>query len=87
MSTTREVDIAERAQFYNEHSVARMISKNGIPKSKKAMALIVSAGSVAKSGVTPELMDRLGNVIFSLHPQQINIRDKATGKTIAVIQR
>ena len=87
MSTTREEDITERAKFYNEASVARMISKNGVPKSRKALEIIISVGSVAKSGITQELVDRLGNVIFSSHPQQINVRDKATGRTIAVIPR
>jgi len=46
---------------------------------------MVCEGSIAKSGVTQqELVDRISFVIFVVHPRQINIRDKATGKIIAV---
>ena len=90
MSDSRDADIAQRAKFYNEPAVTRIISKNGVPKSKKAMQIIVSEGSEVKSGasaITQKLMDCIGFVIFIVHPQQINIRDKATGNIIAVIPR
>ena len=79
--------IAQRAIFYKEPSVVRIISKDGVPRTKKAMELMVAAGSVAKTGVTQELIDSISFVIFVVHPQQINIRDKASGKIIAVIPR
>jgi len=87
LPSNKEAGIAQRAEFYNEPGVARIISKNGVPRTKRAMEIMVSEGSIAKSGVTQELIDRIGYVIFSVHPQQINIRDKATGKIIAVIPR
>jgi len=89
MRTNTAADIAQRAKFYNEPDVIREISKNGVPKSKKAMNMMISAGSVGKlaAGVTQELIDSLGYVVFSVHPQQINVRDNATGKIIAVITR
>jgi len=82
-----EADIAERTKFYNEPGVVRAISKNGVPKSRRAMEIMVSEGSIAKSGVTQELIDLISFVNFAVHPQQINIRDKANGKIIAVIPR
>ncbi len=89
MSNNKEADIAQRARFYNEPDVVREISKNGVPKTRKAMDAMISAGSAGKSasGVTQELVDCLGFVVFAVHPQQINVRDNANGKIIAVITR
>jgi hypothetical protein len=89
MSNNKEAGIAQRAQFYNEKDVIREISKNGVPKSRKDMDAMISAGSAGKSalGVTQDLVDTLGFVVFAVHPQQINVRDNATGKIIAVINR
>ena len=89
MSNDRDADVVLREEFYKEQAVVRIISKNGVPKSRKALEIMVSEGSVAKSGagVTQQLIDRISFVNFSVHPQQINVRDKATGKIIAVIPR
>ncbi|MGI0079959.1 MAG: hypothetical protein ACRECH_10075 [Nitrososphaerales archaeon] len=89
MSTKIEADIAQRTKFYNAPDVARALSKYGVPKSKKAMSVMISEGSASEpdSVVTQELIDCLGFVVFAVHPQQINIRDKANGKIIAVISR
>jgi hypothetical protein len=90
LSQNRDADIAQRAKFYSEPDVARIIMKNGVPKSRKALEIMASEGSGAKDGssaVTQKLIDCLNFVIFIVHPQQINIRDKATGKIIAVIPR
>ena len=56
MSNNKEADIAQRARFYNEPDVVREISKNGVPKTRKAMDAMISAGSAGKSasGVTQE---------------------------------
>jgi hypothetical protein len=53
------------------------------------MEIMVSEGEAVKSGspVTQELIDCIGNVAFAVHPQQINVRDKANGKIIATIAR
>jgi hypothetical protein len=89
MSTSTAADIAQRAKFYNEPDVARVISKNGVPKTKNAMNVLISEGSAGKlaAGVTQQLVDCLSFVVFSVHPQQINVRDNANGKIIAVIAR
>jgi len=90
LSDSRNADIAQRAKFYNEPGVARIISKNGVPKSRKALEIMISEGTEVKSGVstiTQKLIDCMNFVTFIVHPQQINIRDKANGKIIAVIAR
>jgi urease alpha subunit len=90
LSDSRDADIAQRAKFYNEPGIARMISKNGVPKSRKAIEIIVSESTEVKSGasaITQKLIDCMNFVTFIVHPQQINIRDKANGKIIAVIAR
>jgi len=82
-------DIALRAKFYSEPDVARMISKHGIPRSKKAWEMMITEDSIAKlgSGTTQAQIDCMSFVSFAVHPQQINVRDKASGKVIAVISR
>jgi hypothetical protein len=90
LSDNKDVGIAQRAMFYNEKAVARIISKNGVPKSRKAMEIMVSESTNVKSGatgLTQKFIDCISFVTFVVHPQQINIRDKATGKIIAVIPR
>jgi hypothetical protein len=90
LSDNKDADIAQRAKFYNEMGVRRVISKNGVPKSRKAMEIMVSESSEVKSGataLTQKFIDCISFVIFAIHPQQINIRDKATGMIIAVIPR
>jgi hypothetical protein len=66
-----------------------MISKHGIPRSKKAWETMISEDSIAKlgSGTTQARIDCVSFVSFTVHPQQINVRDKANGKVIAVISR
>ena len=89
MSNNKAAAIALRAQFYKETAVVRIISKNGVPKSRKEVEIMVSEGSAAKSGagLNQELIDTINYVVFAVHPQQINVRDKANGKIIAVIPR
>ncbi len=89
MSQDVETGIRERKKFYNDPEVVKLISRDGVPKTKKAMTAVISAGTSGKpdSPVDPELFDCLGFVVFAVHPQQINIRDKTTGKIIAVIAR
>ena len=89
MSQDVEAGIRERKKFYNDPEVAKLISRDGVPKTKKAMAATISAGTSGKSDspVAPELFECLSFVVFAVHPQQINVRDKTTGKIIAVIAR
>jgi hypothetical protein len=89
MSSVTAADIAQRAKFYSEPDVVRMISKHGVPKSHKDWETIVMDDRVAKlvSGTTQSQIDCMSFVSFTVHPQQINVRDKANGKVIAVISR
>jgi len=87
--STREENIERRTKFYNNPDVAKFLSKEGVPKSKKAMsALMIAGGSSASESIADSLsFNCLNYVIFAIHPQQINIRDKANGMIIATIRR
>ena len=87
MEKDRDQDI--RAKFYTNPSVVRHIGARGVPKSKYAFRDIVASGTSEKLDTKKglELIDCLGYVVFSTHPQQINIMDKSNGKTIASIRR
>jgi hypothetical protein len=78
-----------RAKFYNGKSLAKYITLRGIPKSKHAFRDMVASGSSEElddaSGL--KLAACLGQVTFSVHPQQINVMDKSNGKIIASIKR
>ena len=87
--STSEDNIQRRTKFYNRLDVAKFLSKEGIPKSKKAMSALMLAGgsSASESKVDSPSFDCLNYVVFAVHPQQINIRDKANGMIIATIRR
>jgi hypothetical protein len=89
--SSREADIAQRAEFYRNPEVARFLSRDGVPKDKKAMMAMISAGMHSEKSnsdaETQKLVDCLGFVVFAVHPQQINVRDKANGQIITVISR
>lgn len=78
-----------RAKFYTNPLVARYIRAHGVPKSKHAFKDMVASGNPGKldSGKGLELLDCLRYVVFSTHPQQINVMDKSNGKTIASLRR
>ena len=74
--------------FYNSREVVRYLSKHGVPKSKRALKALIAIGTGSIDGkVSQELIECLSNVNFEVHPQQINVRDKANGKIIASIRR
>jgi hypothetical protein len=81
----RQQDI--RAKFYNSPAVIKYIQGSGIPKRTQEFRRMVLAGSTevleSKDGV--DLIACLGDVTFRRHPQQINIMDKSSGKTIISI--
>ncbi|MGH2638172.1 MAG: hypothetical protein ACRDF4_02640 [Rhabdochlamydiaceae bacterium] len=88
MSIIQE-NIERRAKFYNSPQVAKFLSKEGVPGSKQAMRDLIAAGGSITSGSEADstMYDCLNFVVFAIHPQQINVRDKANGKIIAVIPR
>jgi hypothetical protein len=87
--TTKEEDIQTRKDFYNREDVAKFLGKEGIPRTKVAMsALMVAGGVSAKDSVAGSIsFNCLDFVVFAVHPQQINVRDKANGMIIATIRR
>lgn len=78
-----------RAKFYTNPLVVRYIRAHGVPKSKHAFKDMVSSGISKKLDTKKglELLNCLGYVVFSTHPQQVNVMDKSNGKTIASIRR
>ncbi|HEY4673152.1 MAG: hypothetical protein HYY67_06665 [Thaumarchaeota archaeon] len=78
-----------RAKFYNSQTVVGYIRANGVPKSKHSFHDMVASGTSEKLDAEKglELIDVLGDVVFSMHPQQINVMDRSNGKTIASIRR
>ncbi len=87
--TNQEEQQNIRAKFYNSPSVTRHILANGAPRSMHAFRDMVALDSSEKldSAEGLELIACLGNVVFTKHPQQINIMDKSNGRTIASIRR
>jgi len=80
--------IRRRNIFYNKKEVARLISASGIPRNKQAMLkLIALEDNDGSDNAIQESYDCLTNVVFAVHPQQINVRDKTNGKIIVSIAR
>jgi hypothetical protein len=82
-------DCERRVKFYTDREVIKHLSKNGVPKSRTASKALIAIGTTGSidGKVSKESMDCLSHVIFEMHPQQINVRDKANGKIIASIRR
>lgn len=76
-----------REQFYSDSRVKNYLKSRGIPQTSASFRGMVASGSDMKLD-TPaglKLIETLGNVTFSKHPQQINVMDKSTGRTIVSI--
>ena len=86
---TKEEDQETRLKFYNISAVSKHISAHGIPKTDGAFRDMVASGSTQKldSEKGLALLKCLNLVLFANHPQQINIMDQSSGKTIASIAR
>lgn len=87
--TTVDEDIKRRTDFYNKAEVAKYINKEGVPRTKRAVSAMMIAGGSTQDDSQPGSISYncLNFVIFAVHPQQINIRDKANGAIIASIRR
>ncbi|MDA4113915.1 MAG: hypothetical protein OK474_07700 [Thaumarchaeota archaeon] len=83
--TSDKQDEETRLEFYNNKAVAKFVMAGGVPKTTGAFRKMVASGSSekldSKKGVA--LLACLGNVMFTKHPQQINVMDKVSGRTIA----
>jgi hypothetical protein len=79
-------DIKRRDSFYNKKDVAKLLLSEGVPKNKQAMLKLLALANVGGAGIR-ESLDCLRNVVFIIHPQQINIRDKTNGQIIVSIPR
>ena len=88
MRTLKEAQDA-RIAFYKSKEVARYVRMHQLPKSKKAFKEMVASASSEnlESEKGRDLIDCLGEVTFTTHPQQINIMDRSNGKIIVTIAR
>ena len=77
-------EVGQRVKFYTGEQVEKYLKKHGVPKSKAAMRSLIELG-YPKSD--QETIESVGYVRFDVHPQQINIWDKANGKLIVSIQK
>lgn len=57
-----------------------------MPKTRTALQNLVLLASEGKE-FDKELIETIGHVYFQVHPQQINVRDKANGKLIVSIRK
>ena len=87
--TTVDEDVKRRTDFYNKPEVAKFLNKEGVPRTKRALsAMMIAGGSTQDDSQAGSISyNCLNFVVFAVHPQQINIRDKANGKIIAIIRR
>jgi hypothetical protein len=76
-----------REDFYRSTAVKQHLKGTGIPKTVGTFRDMVSSGSKLDLGSAEgsKLVETLGGVTFSKHPQQINIMDKSSGKMIVSI--
>jgi len=76
-----------RLKFYTSAPVVKHLQAIGIPKRTGEFKAMVAAGSSVKLDTKEgaELIVTLGRVVFSKHPQQINVADDTNGKTISSI--
>lgn len=79
-------DIGRRSSFYNKKEVAKFLLAEGVPKTKQAMSKLIALENAGSSSIQKSF-DCLRNVVFVIHPQQINVRDKTNGQIIASIPR
>ena len=86
--SSKEQEFERRAKFYTSREVANHLAKNGVPKSRRATKALIVVGTTGSidGEVSQEIIDSLSYVNFEVHPQQINIRDKANGKIITLIR-
>jgi hypothetical protein len=66
---------------------AKHLSTNGVPRNKQALRALVETGSAEGVLVDQKRIDLIGFVTLEVHPQQINVRDKANHMIIATINR
>jgi hypothetical protein len=76
-----------REEFYAGSAVKQHIKTAGVPRTVGAFRAMVASGSSVDldSPDGASLIETLGYVTFSKHPQQINIMDKASSRVIASI--
>jgi hypothetical protein len=81
-------EIQRRSNFYHKKEVARLLIASGIPRNKQAMLKLTALDETDGSDDSiRQAYDCLANVVFAVHPQQINVRDKTTGQIIVSIAR
>ena len=88
MNPDSQEAIDRRKEFYNSQSVDDFLKKHGVPKSEHAMRSLIAMG-LGKNDreVDGGVAGILEHVYFQVHPQQINIKDKANGRLIVSIRK
>lgn len=88
MNPDSQEAIQHRKDFYTSSNVDTLLKKSGVPKSKSALQELVAIG-LGKNleEIDGDALQTYGHVYFQVHPQQINIRDKANGKLIVSIRK
>ncbi len=89
MNSEKElVEIRGRTEFYNKKEVGKFLLAKGVPRTKQEMlALIALEDAGTSQGAIQGDQSYLRMVSFEVHPQQINVRDKANGMLISSIAR
>ncbi|MCL5067676.1 MAG: hypothetical protein M1368_04905 [Thaumarchaeota archaeon] len=77
-------EIERRSRFYRSEEVKKYLKKNGVPKSRKAMKVLILS-SYPDAG--REIIESLAHVHFAVHSQQINMHDKTNEKLIISIEK
>jgi len=77
-------EVNRRAGFYNTPEAAKYLKKHGVPKSNREMKALIAT---LYPDASPDVVESIGYVYFRVHPQQINIVDKANQKLIVLIEK
>gem|GEM_PF-413467 len=81
-----EEAIRRRQEFYTSETVDNFIKKHGVPKTRVAMQNLISLAN-GKAEPAQNLVEMMSHVYFQVHPEQVNIRDRANGKIIVSIRK
>jgi hypothetical protein len=85
--TNEKSEEQTRKEFYTNSEVKQHIKTEGVPTTVGSFRQMVASGSGLNldSSEGSNLIETLGRVTFSKHPQQINVMDKSSGQTIVSI--
>ena len=79
-----EDSIERRSKFYRSDAARKHLKKYGVPKTGRATKDLIAT---MFPDADQDTVESVGYVHFQVHPQQINIMDKANGKLIVSIEK